>query len=120
MSFFPGKDPAPGDIPACEAIELMIVPRSVDLGGFAVRRALLYGKGPLVLHAIRKELERHTGNLPDGDRLFVTWLRRILADHRFQVTRTRDVVAILEELTAKPWRPWFERYVFGGEMPAVE
>src|SRR6266550_4931213 len=40
MTFFPGKDPAPGDAPASDAIELMIVPRSVDLGGFAVRRAL--------------------------------------------------------------------------------
>jgi redox-sensitive bicupin YhaK (pirin superfamily) len=40
MSFFPGKDPSPGDAPACDAIELMIVPRSVDLGDFSVRRAL--------------------------------------------------------------------------------
>src|SRR3954468_735752 len=48
MSFFPGKDPAPGDAPACEAIELMIVPRSVDLGGFAVRRALPHARRRLV------------------------------------------------------------------------
>src|SRR3954468_18803962 len=48
MSFFPGKDPAPGDTPACEAIELMIVPRSVDLGGFSVRRALPHAKRRLV------------------------------------------------------------------------
>lgn len=40
MSFFPGKDPAAGDKFACEAIELVVVPRSVDLGDFAVRRAL--------------------------------------------------------------------------------
>src|SRR2546421_8969197 len=40
MSFFPAKDPAPGDAPAADAIHLVIVPRSVDLGGFAVRRAL--------------------------------------------------------------------------------
>jgi redox-sensitive bicupin YhaK (pirin superfamily) len=40
MSFFPGKDPAPGDTPAADAIDLMIVPRSVDVGHFAVRRAL--------------------------------------------------------------------------------
>src|SRR3981081_2663062 len=40
MSFFPGKDPAPGDPPAADAIDLMIVPRSVDVGHFAVRRAL--------------------------------------------------------------------------------
>jgi redox-sensitive bicupin YhaK (pirin superfamily) len=40
MSFFPLKDPAAGDVPACDAIDLMIMPRSVDLGGFSVRRAL--------------------------------------------------------------------------------
>ncbi len=40
MSFFPGKDPLPGDAFACEAIERVIVPRTSDLGGFTVRRAL--------------------------------------------------------------------------------
>jgi hypothetical protein len=40
MSFFPGKDPAPGDARAADAIDLVIVPRSVDVGHFAVRRAL--------------------------------------------------------------------------------
>jgi redox-sensitive bicupin YhaK (pirin superfamily) len=48
MSFFPGKDPSPGDAPAGDAIELMIVPRSVDLGGFAVRRALPHVKRRMV------------------------------------------------------------------------
>ncbi len=40
MSFFPAKDPEPGDAPSCEAIALVIVPRTADLGGFTVRRAL--------------------------------------------------------------------------------
>ncbi len=40
MSFFPGKDPAAGDRYACDALEVVVVPRSVDLGDFAVRRAL--------------------------------------------------------------------------------
>ena len=40
MSFFPGKDPAAGDAYQCEAISQVIVPRTVDLGDFAVRRAL--------------------------------------------------------------------------------
>jgi redox-sensitive bicupin YhaK (pirin superfamily) len=40
MSFFPGKDPVSGDKYSCEAIEQVIVPRSVDLGDFSVRRAL--------------------------------------------------------------------------------
>jgi len=41
MSFFPGKDPAAGDRYACEALDVVVVPRSVDLSdGFSVRRAL--------------------------------------------------------------------------------
>ena len=40
MSFFPGKDPHLGDAPSSDAIEQLIVPRSVDLGGFQVHRAL--------------------------------------------------------------------------------
>ncbi|MDQ0467350.1 pirin family protein [Labrys wisconsinensis] len=40
MSVQPAEDPAPGDAFACDAIETVIVARSRDLGGFAVRRAL--------------------------------------------------------------------------------
>jgi hypothetical protein len=41
MSFFPGKDPAPGDKYRCDAIKQVIVPRTSDLGdGFTVQRAL--------------------------------------------------------------------------------
>jgi redox-sensitive bicupin YhaK (pirin superfamily) len=48
MSFFPGKEPAAGDGAASDAIDLMIVPRSVDLGGFEVRRALPHVKRRMV------------------------------------------------------------------------
>jgi redox-sensitive bicupin YhaK (pirin superfamily) len=48
MSFFPGKDPAPGDAPASDAIADMIVPRSVDLGDFEVRRAIPHAKRRMV------------------------------------------------------------------------
>jgi redox-sensitive bicupin YhaK (pirin superfamily) len=48
MSFRPDQDPQPGDGAACDAIELMIVPRSVDLGGFSVRRALPHSKRRMV------------------------------------------------------------------------
>ncbi|RYE35411.1 MAG: pirin family protein [Hyphomicrobiales bacterium] len=40
MSQLPADDPIPGDARSCEAIERVIVPRSHDLGGFQVRRAL--------------------------------------------------------------------------------
>ena len=52
MSFFPGKDPAAGDRFACDALETVVVPRSVDLDGFSVRRALPHASrrtvGPFV------------------------------------------------------------------------
>src|ERR1700685_512532 len=40
MSFFPGNDPNLGDAQSSDAIEQLIVPRTVDLGGFQVHRAL--------------------------------------------------------------------------------
>jgi hypothetical protein len=40
MSFFPGKDPAPGDAQASEAISDIIVPRTVDIDGLEINRAL--------------------------------------------------------------------------------
>jgi len=40
MSFFPGKDPAAGNAYQCDAIARVIVPRTADLGGFNVHRAL--------------------------------------------------------------------------------
>jgi hypothetical protein len=40
MSFFPAKDPIFGDAPSSDAIAQVIVPRTVDLGGFQVHRVL--------------------------------------------------------------------------------
>jgi redox-sensitive bicupin YhaK (pirin superfamily) len=40
MSWQPANDPKPGDKFACEAIDIVIVPRARDLGSFTVRRAL--------------------------------------------------------------------------------
>ncbi len=49
MSWMPSNDPILGDAPSCDALELMIVPRTRDLGdGFAVRRALPHGKRQMV------------------------------------------------------------------------
>jgi redox-sensitive bicupin YhaK (pirin superfamily) len=48
MSFFPGRDPEPGDAFASDQIELMVVANAKDLGGFEVRRALPTAKRRLV------------------------------------------------------------------------
>ncbi len=40
MSWRPAEDPVPGDRRSCNAIDIVILPRVRDLGGFSVRRAL--------------------------------------------------------------------------------
>ena len=49
MSWLPSNDPQLGDPDSCDALDLIIVPRTRDLGdGFAVRRALPHGKRQMV------------------------------------------------------------------------
>jgi redox-sensitive bicupin YhaK (pirin superfamily) len=49
MSWLPSNDPVLGDPATCDALELVIVPRTRDLGdGFAVRRALPHDKRQMV------------------------------------------------------------------------
>jgi len=49
MSWMPTNDPILGDPQTCDALDLVIVPRTRDLGdGFAVRRALPHGKRQMV------------------------------------------------------------------------
>jgi redox-sensitive bicupin YhaK (pirin superfamily) len=65
MSFFPAKDPAAGDQQAADAIDLVLVPRSVDVGHFAVRRALPHAKrrlvGPFIFFDHFGPAEFHSG-----------------------------------------------------------
>ncbi|MCD7061106.1 pirin family protein [Pelagibacterium xiamenense] len=49
MTWLPDYDPVEGDPKSCDALELVVVPRTRDLGeGFAVRRALPHGKRQMV------------------------------------------------------------------------
>jgi hypothetical protein len=48
MSWLPSNDPVLGDTRSCDALELVIVPRAHDLGGFEVRRALPHSQRQMV------------------------------------------------------------------------
>src|SRR5437870_6222250 len=65
MSFFPGKDPPLGDAHAADAIDLVLVPRSVDVGHFDVRRALPHARrrmvGPFIFFDHFGPAEFHSG-----------------------------------------------------------
>ena len=48
MSFFPCPDPEPGDSASVDQVEMLIIPRTSDIGNFQVRRALPTAKRRLV------------------------------------------------------------------------
>lgn len=72
------------------------------------RNGLLYGKGPLVLHALRKEL---------GDDAFFTLFKSFLKSFNFKCAETRHVIGLTNFVTKKDWQPFFDRYLFGTEWP---
>ena len=84
------------------------------------RRALLYGKGPLVLHALRQQLGKDQGSEKEGDRVFVILLRSFLKNFTHSWGTTQHLIGILNQITGKDWQPWFERYVYGTEVPAID
>ena len=73
------------------------------------RTRLVYGKGPLVLLALRKEL---------GNDTFFTVMKSFLRsfEKKGPVT-TKDLIGLTNFVTKKDWGPWFEKYVYGFEMP---
>ena len=87
---------------------------------FRTWRNLLYARGPLVLHALRQELARIAGNEKEGDRLFFTWIRSIVKNFTFKTAETRHLVGILNQMTKRDWQPWFERFVYGTEIPKID
>jgi redox-sensitive bicupin YhaK (pirin superfamily) len=48
MTWLPSHDPALGDKRSCDALDLVIVPRARDIGGFAVHRALPHARRQMV------------------------------------------------------------------------
>jgi hypothetical protein len=82
------------------------------------RYYLLYDKGPLVIHGIRVRLASMYGP-EEGDKVFVALLQGVLANFTFKWGGTRHLVGILNQLTGENWQPWFERYVYGCEMPDI-
>jgi hypothetical protein len=84
------------------------------------RWLMLYGKGPWVLHSLRRELAKVAASSEQGDNLFFGWIRSAIQNHTYEAGKTADLVADLDRLTGRKWQPWFERYVYGTETPDLE
>lgn len=81
------------------------------------RLGALYARGPLVLQAIREELRRQRGSEAEGDRYFAAFMRAVVKNFAHRAASTEDLIGILEQITKQPWRPFFDRYVYGTETP---
>jgi len=69
---------------------------------------LLYSKGPWLLDAIRREI---------GDKPFLVFLNSCQATFRWKFGSTKMVQAVLEAVTKKDWKTFFDDYYWGTGMP---
>ena len=88
-------------------------PQFILLSGeeaYSDRFGLLYGKGPLMLHALRQEL---------GDQVFFTLLKSFISNFRFKWAETAQFIRITSVIAKKDYQPWFDRYLLGTESPKL-
>lgn len=78
---------------------------------FKFRTWLVYDKGAALLHALRGEL---------GDQAFFTFLKSAQASFRWKFAGTAQLAGLLQFLTKKDHGPFFDRYFWGTEMPALK
>lgn len=67
------------------------------------RFKLLYGKGPLMLHALRHQV---------GDETFFTILKSYLRSFPYKPATTRDFIGITNFITKQEEGPFFDQYLF--------
>jgi hypothetical protein len=75
-----------------------------------VFRALVYNKGAAVLHMLRRLL---------GDKVFFAGLRTFYEDRRYQKAGTDDFERAMEAASGRVLDRFFERWIYGAEIPRV-
>ncbi|MFA6958999.1 MAG: M1 family aminopeptidase [Thermoanaerobaculia bacterium] len=73
---------------------------------------LLYSKGAYILAALRKEV---------GEEKFLLFLRNLQGQYAWRFVTTKDVAIVMQRIDGgKDYKPFFERYYWGTEMPKME
>jgi hypothetical protein len=75
-----------------------------------VFRAIVYNKGAMVLHMLRRLL---------GDEAFFNGLREFYTTWRYKKAGTGDFRLAMEHASGRPLERFFERWVFGSAIPTV-
>ena len=76
-----------------------------------VFRALVYNKGALTLHMLRKLI---------GDQAFFRGLRRFYSTWRFKKAGTEDVKAAFELEANRDLDAYFDRWIYGSSLPRMK
>ena len=76
---------------------------------FLTRTGLIYDKGALLLAALHKEM---------GDQMFLTALKSFQKSLRWKFGSTKLFAGLLEFITKKDYKPFFEDYYWGVRLPA--
>ena len=76
-----------------------------------VFRALVYNKGAVVLHMLRRLV---------GDEAFFRGLRRFYAESRFTKAGTDDFRAAMEAESGRSLERFFERWIYGSTLPQTD
>ena len=74
-------------------------------------RALVYNKGAMVLHMLRRLV---------GDEPFFAGLRDFYATWRYRKAGTNDFRAAMEKASGRSLERFFERWIFGSRIPEVQ
>ena len=74
-------------------------------------RALVYNKGALVLHMLRRLI---------GDEAFFNGLRRYYGEMRFQRAGTDDLIRAFETEAARSLEGFFDRWIHESELPELQ
>ena len=75
-----------------------------------VFRALVYNKGGVVLHMLRRLI---------GDEAFFRGIRRFYAESRFHKASTDQLRVAMEREAGRPLERFFERWIYGSTLPRV-
>jgi hypothetical protein len=75
-----------------------------------VFRALVYNKGAMVLHMLRRLI---------GDEAFFSGLQRFYAEWRFRKAGTDDFRQIMEAASGRDLSRFFETWIYGASIPQV-
>ena len=80
-------------------------------GESRVFRALVYNKGAIVLHMLRRLV---------GDEAFFKGLRTFYRDSRFRKVGTEDFRGAMEYASGRPLERFFQQWIYGSTIPRVK